>query len=115
LRITIQETELATLLTLEGRVAGPWAAELGRVWAEEAPRLTRRKLAVDISNVIFADADGTRALRDIYSQARPSIVASTPWTKYLAEQMSANSNEDSGQNFSDNDGAHKEQENADHD
>jgi anti-anti-sigma regulatory factor len=115
LRITIHETEGATVLTLEGRVAGPWAAELGRVWVDEAPRLTSRKLVVDISNVIFADADGTRVLRDIYSQARPRIVATTPWTQYLAEQMASNSNDGSDHDFSDNQCADKEQEDADHD
>jgi hypothetical protein len=108
LRITIQETQLATVLTLEGRVAGPWAAELGRVWVDEAPRLTGCKLAIDISNVIFADADGTRVLRDIYSQARPRIVAATPWTKYLAEQISA------GSNIAEHDPSEEEYENADY-
>ena len=108
LRIAIQETEAAMVLTLEGRVAGPWAAELGRVWVEEAPRLTSRKLAIDISDVTFADADGTLVLRDIYSQARPSIVASTPWTKYLAEQMSADPQGPK------HDPSDEEQENADY-
>lgn len=108
MRISIQETEVATLLTLEGRVAGPWAAELGRVWVDEAPRLTRRQLSIDISNVIFADGDGTRVLRNIYSQARPRIVATTPWTKYLAEQMVANLHD-----VSDHDRSDEEQENAD--
>ncbi|MGD0629432.1 MAG: hypothetical protein ABR987_08770 [Terracidiphilus sp.] len=115
LRITIQETEVATVLTLEGRVAGPWAAELGRVWVDEAPRLTRRNLSIDISNVIFADPDGTRVLRDIYSQAHPRIVATTPWTQYLAEQMASKSNDGSDYDSSDNECADKEQENADHD
>ena len=108
LRISIQETESAIVLTLEGRVAGPWAAELGRVWVNEAPRLTCSKLAIDISNVIFADADGTRILRDIYSRARPTIVASTPWTKYIAEQISA------GPNIPEQDTSGEEQENADY-
>jgi anti-anti-sigma regulatory factor len=108
LRITIQETEGTTSLTLEGRVAGPWAAELGRVWVDEAPRLTQRKLSLDISNVIFADADGARVLKKIYSQARPRIVATTPWTKYLAEQMAANPHDSS-----DHDRSEEEQENAD--
>jgi anti-anti-sigma regulatory factor len=108
LRISIQETEGTMVLTLEGRVAGPWAAELGRVWVDEAARLTRRKLAIDISNVIFADAGGTRVLRDIYSQARPSIVASTPWTQYLAEQISADPH------GREHDSSNEEQENADY-
>ncbi len=114
MRITIQETNGATVLTLEGRVAGPWAAELGRVWVDEAPRLIKSKLAVDISNVIFADADGARVLRDIYSQAHPRIVATTPWTKYLAEQMASKSNNGSDHDSSDNERAEEEQENADY-
>jgi anti-anti-sigma regulatory factor len=107
LRITIQDTELTTVLTLEGRVAGPWAAELGRVWVDEAPRLNGRKLALDISNVIFADADGARVLKDIYAQAHPTIVATTPWTRYLAEQMSADPQDP------EHDPSEEEQENAD--
>jgi len=108
LRITIQETELATRLTLEGRVAGPWAAELGRVWLDEAPRLTRRRLSIDISSVIFADADGTRVLQDIYAQAHPRIVATSPWTRYLAEQITADPHD------AECDSYEEEQENADY-
>lgn len=97
LRITIQQTEDATLLMLEGRVAGPWAAELGRVWVEQAPQLAQQNLVLDLSSVIFADADGTRVLRQIYSQARPEIIANTPWTRYLAAQIAANSHDLSDQ------------------
>ncbi len=114
LRITIQETEGATIFKLEGRVAGPWAAELGRVWVDQAPRLTQRKLSIDISNVIFADADGARILREIYSQARPRIVATTPWTKYIAEQMAANLQGSSDHACSDHDSSKEEQVNADY-
>ena len=105
LRITFEQTEGATLLTLEGRVAGPWAAELGRVWVEKAPLLAQGKLSIDISNVTYADADGTRVLREIHSQARPKVIASSPWTQYLAEQIAANPHDRSDE----------EQENADND
>jgi len=88
LRITINETEDATLLTLEGRVAGPWAAELGRVWEEKASQLAQTKLSIDISNVIFADVDGTRILREIYLHSHPKVVANTLWTKHLAREIS---------------------------
>jgi len=96
LRITIQQIEEATVLMLEGRVAGPWAAELGRVWVEHAPQLAQRKLVLNLSNVIFADADGTRVLREIYLQARPEVIANTPWTHYLAAQIAANPHDSSG-------------------
>lgn len=97
LRITIQQTEEATVLMLEGRVAGPWAAEVGRVWVEQAPQLADRKLVLNLTNVIFADADGTRVLREIYSQARPEVIANTPWTRYLAAQIAANPHDSSDQ------------------
>jgi hypothetical protein len=87
LRITIEQTELATLLTLEGRVAGPWAAELGRVWVEKAPLLALTKLSIDLCNVIYADEDGKSVLKDIYSQTQAELVASTPWTKHLAREI----------------------------
>ena len=93
------------MLTLEGRVAGPWAAELSRVWVEMAPQLAQGKLAIDLSNVIYADADGTRVLREIYSQIRPRVIATTPWTQYLAEKIAADPQDRSDE----------EQENADHD
>ena len=51
LRITIQDTDEAVEMRLEGRVAGPWASELNRVWVEAAPRLTSKKLIIDLHNV----------------------------------------------------------------
>ena len=32
---------------------------------------------------------GKQALRDIYAQTGAEIVSSTPWTQYLAEEISA--------------------------
>ena len=87
LRITIEQTELATFLTLEGRVEGPWAAELGRVWVEKAPLLSLKKLSIDLCNVIYADDDGKRVLREIHTQTQAELIASTPWTKHLAREI----------------------------
>jgi anti-anti-sigma regulatory factor len=108
LRITIAQTNQsdgATVITLEGRVAGPWAAELGRVWNERAPRLAHRKLSLDLSNVTYADTEGIQVLRSIYGQSQPELVTPTPWSRHLAEQIAVKSNDAS--NFN------KEQGNAD--
>lgn len=94
MRITIQETPEEIEMRLEGRVAGPWAAELGRVWAETAPLLASRKLIIDLHNVTYADASGKQVLRSIYSQTNASLVASTPWTQFLAAEVAANKAED---------------------
>ncbi|HXS78553.1 MAG TPA: hypothetical protein VN753_20400 [Terracidiphilus sp.] len=77
-------------MKLEGRVAGPWANELDRVWLEAATRLQARKLVIDLHNVTYADAGGKQVLRDIYAQTHAEFVATTPWTQFLAEEVTAN-------------------------
>jgi hypothetical protein len=87
LRISIEETTEALEMKLEGRIAGPWAAELGRVWVETAPRLATRKLILDLSSVTYADAGGTHLLGQIYSQTNAELLTGTLWTQSLAEQI----------------------------
>jgi ABC-type transporter Mla MlaB component len=52
-----------TRLVLEGRIAGPWVGELRRVAAESARAGGR--IALDLSSVTFADADGLALLREL--------------------------------------------------
>jgi hypothetical protein len=93
LRISIHEDESTVDITLDGRIAGPWVAELGRVWLETAPRLASRKLSIDLRNVTYADVRGKQVLRDICSLAKAELLTSTPWTQYLAADVK----DDSGQ------------------
>lgn len=76
-------------MRLEGRVAGPWASELDRVWVETAPQLASRKLKIDLNNVTYADAAGKQVLRSIYDQTHADLIATTPWTQFLAEEVTA--------------------------
>ena len=76
-------------MKLEGRVAGPWASELDRVWVETAPQLSSKKLIIDLHNVTYADATGKQVLRNIYAQTQAELIASTPWTQFLAEEITA--------------------------
>lgn len=94
LRITIQEEQEAVAIKLEGRVAGPWAEELSRVWVETAPRVASRKLSIDLRQVTYADADGERILKVIYAEKGTELVASTPWTQYLAEVIKKSNSEE---------------------
>jgi hypothetical protein len=89
LRITIQDTKEAVEMRLEGRVAGPWASELDRVWVEAAPRLAEKKIIIDIHNVTYADAAGKAVLRTIYSQTHATFITNTPWAQFLAEEVTA--------------------------
>jgi anti-anti-sigma regulatory factor len=87
LRITFEENPNAIVIKLEGRIAGPWATELGRLWEEKAPAFEKKKLALDLRGTTFADANGIQVLRVIYSQTEAAILTGTPWTEYLAEEV----------------------------
>jgi hypothetical protein len=87
LRITVQESDEALEINLEGRVTGPWVAELSKVWVETAPRLGQKTLSIDLRNVIFADTGGKQVLREIYAQTHAKLIANSPWAQYLAEEI----------------------------
>lgn len=92
LRITLEEDADRMVVKLEGRIVGPWAAELDRLWAEASPSLASRKVSLDLRETTYADAGGIRVLRAIYSQTEAAILTSTPWTQYLADEVTRKSN-----------------------
>jgi anti-anti-sigma regulatory factor len=91
LRITVEQNSDAMTFKLEGRVAGPWVAELNHLWEETAPHLDQRKLSIDLRATTYADAGGIRVLRAIYAQTGANVLAGTPWTQYLAEEITTDS------------------------
>ncbi len=92
LRISLEQKEAAAKVTLEGRVAGPWAAELGRFWAATGPLLGSKQLSIDLRNVTYADDSGKQVLSTIHAQTGATLVASTPLTRQLAAEIAANPN-----------------------
>jgi hypothetical protein len=90
LRITIHETDDSMAIQLEGRIAGPWVAELGQAWAQAALRLNSRKLSLNLCDVTYVDPGGKVVLRNIYAQTGASLVVSNPWTQSLAREIAGN-------------------------
>ena len=88
LRITIQETSEALTINLEGRVTGPFAAELQQAWGQTARQLKARAVYVDLRNVTYVDEDGKRILREIEAQTGAELIATTPWARQLAAEIS---------------------------
>jgi hypothetical protein len=87
LRISVQPNSDSIAIILEGRVAGPWAEELSRTWAEVEPTIGTRKISLDLCNTTYADVAGISILRRIYGITAAQIVTSSPWTQYLAEEI----------------------------
>jgi len=65
LRITTERKRGKTILSVEGRLAGPWVAALDQCWRERVPG---EKLSVDLCGVSFIDAAGKALLKEIHQQ-----------------------------------------------
>jgi hypothetical protein len=91
LRITIHETGDSMVIQLEGRIVGPWVAELGNAWAQAAPRLNSKKLSIDICNVTYVNRGGKQVLRSICAQTGASLIATTQWARFLAAEIADDS------------------------
>jgi hypothetical protein len=65
--------------------------ELDRTWSTLAPSIGTRKLSIDLRNATYADANGIRILHKIHSQTAAALITGTPWTQYLAEEVTRES------------------------
>jgi len=58
LRITTEETNEAIRIYLEGKLSGPWVAELEQSYSAERPKLGSKSLFLDLGNLTGMDAAG---------------------------------------------------------
>ncbi len=68
LRITTEKKRGKILLSVEGRLAGPWVAALEQCWRELHAASPREKFHVDLCGVSFIDAAGKVLLKEIHRQ-----------------------------------------------
>lgn len=87
LRITVEESGESKVLKLEGRLTGPWVAELDHLWQQTSRGNGHHKIVLDLRETTYADAKGIESLRSIYRQTGADILTSTPWTQYLADEV----------------------------
>ncbi len=92
LRITVLERLDSVTIQLEGRIAGPWVNELDRTWRELTPRLDSKRLLVDLRGVTFVADAGRKLLGEIHDRNDARILANTPMTMYVAQQLTSGHN-----------------------
>jgi outer membrane protein len=68
LRITTQKKRGKTVLSIEGRLAGPLVGTLEQCWRELRAASPDEKLHLDLCGVSFIDAGGRMLLKEIYRQ-----------------------------------------------
>jgi hypothetical protein len=68
LRITPKEQDAKLTLTLEGKLAGPWVAELAKAWSECQGRTQPRDTVIDLRMVCFVDEAGRELLTELHAE-----------------------------------------------
>src|SRR6266852_5080531 len=68
LRVTTEKRRSKTVLSVEGRLAGPWVGALEQCWRELHSASPREKFHIDLCGVSFIDASGKVLLKEIHRQ-----------------------------------------------
>jgi hypothetical protein len=85
LSIRVHERESSIEVILEGRLAGPWMAELSKAWRDIAPRLGSKTLTMNLRNLTYSNEDGKQLLRKIVAQTSADILTSDPPMRHFAQ------------------------------
>jgi len=93
LRISIDHDSQPATLKVEGKLVGPWAAELGRAWPELYTPAVQSRLRVDLRGTTAIDANGTRILREIVRTTGAELFADSPLTQDFANQIMRDSSQ----------------------
>ncbi len=86
LRITIDKNSRATTIRVEGRLTGPWVAELERTWRAVTSDPTDGRVSVDLTDVTFVGEEGKKLLEAMYGEGA-KLKASGCVTRRLVEEI----------------------------
>lgn len=88
LRTMITDTPFAQQWVLQGRLCGPWAADLKQRWEETRNERRGRKCVVNLEDVTCVDAAGEAALLQMVTEGC-QVVASRAYMKHVLASLSA--------------------------
>ena len=86
LRVSVITLPGEATVTVEGRLAGPWVAELERCWRSLTAVHAARSVRVELEAVTFIDAPGKGLLRAMHD-AGATLVASGCVTRALLDEF----------------------------
>jgi hypothetical protein len=90
LKISIIDSSKQRRLVLEGKLTGPWVAELRTAGKAANEGLQDRKLVVDLRNVTFISEEGEAALSELMSNGAKFCCAGV-LTKHVLQQLTRGS------------------------
>jgi hypothetical protein len=86
LKISVLDTPSRRRLLIEGKLIGPWAAELARVWRQATADLNGRALIIDAEGLTAITEDGENVLLELMKEGA-SFRASGVFTKQVLKRM----------------------------
>jgi|SoiMetStandDraft_2_1073263.scaffolds.fasta_scaffold787367_1 ABC-type transporter Mla MlaB component len=85
LRITIHEEGPATRFLVEGKLVGPWVAELRKCWEETVP-IRSQQTVIDLAGVTSVDSHGKDLLAEMHRRGM-QLVATGLMTQAIVEDI----------------------------
>lgn len=85
LRITVEDGSRPSI-RLEGKLSGPWVAELEKAWNRFAANESGKPITVDLSEVTFIDSAGKKLLSALVERGA-ELRAAHLMTKYIVGQI----------------------------
>jgi hypothetical protein len=86
LKISILDTPSERQLLIEGKLVGPWASELARVWRQATTDLNGRALIIDVKGLTTIAEDGENVLLELMKDGA-SFRSSGVFTKQILKRM----------------------------
>ena len=86
LRISVERSETAMTIRLEGRVAGPEVKELAKCWLAAVAADPHESIVVDLEEVTSIDAAGKELLASMYRRGAKLLGAGL-MTRAIAEKI----------------------------
>ncbi len=86
LRITVTTLPDHTTLVLEGRLCGPWVAELASCWRDLIATRDAHSIRIDLDGVTFVDAAGKALIRAMHDRGA-MLVATEVMTRTIVDEV----------------------------
>lgn len=86
LKITLHDAARTLRFRLEGKLAGPWVAELRQCWITASSAAKGRETVVDLAEVDFVDPAGEDLLGEMHRQG-VRLKAETPVIRAVVEEV----------------------------
>ena len=88
LRITITDDPSVQRWSLQGRLSGPWVAQLQSSWEKTHAARETRKCVIDLNGVTFVDLDGERMLTTMMKDGA-EFRATGVYTRHLVDTLAS--------------------------